>query len=995
MYKIANVKIRTLVGYGFGVLILFLIILGTIAWRQTSDIWNQFQMIQEHPNLVRRTILEFEKDVLIIHRGMKDLSLASSNEEIETSLEIMKVAERRAYEKIKIIKERYLGSPDDVIDVENNFIKWNLIREETIRLKKEGNDAEAQIRTKANNVGGTQASLLLEKTDKILKFANNKDDFFNSQAKESYSKLRNQLIITISFLLIVSILIYNIIIKAIRTPLKLLTSAVNNFKDGKTNVKCEYKSKNEFGQLSANFNTMSEILNKKEVIQNYSKHLSDVMLKEAEPSAFCREVLLTLIGHTDSQIGAFFLIDKVKDKFVKFQSVGLKNDSKLYYSLSDLEGDIGSVSAGGKIRLINSQNESSFNFVNLCGEIKPKAIISIPLYSSEEVIGIISLANVNSYSDLSLEFLETVSATIEARLTGVISYEKIIEQSKELEFQNSELEAQKSELSAQTLELTEMNTELEQQKRQLDEANRLKSVFLSNMSHELRTPLNSVIALSDVLYRRLEGKLAEEEYEYIDVIGRNGKHLLMLINDILDLSRIEAGREEINLSKFSFYKLSEELITLIKPQASEKKIAIVNRVPKEIPEISSDFGKCMHILQNLVGNAVKFTEKGEVSVSAKIIENELHVNVTDTGIGISKDNLTHIFEEFRQADGSTSRKYGGTGLGLAIAKKYAEIISGRITVESTPGSGSTFTLILPLSYYNGNVVENYTEYFNKQQPSNNKIEGRGESILLVDDSEPALIQMSDILITNGYKVIIARNGNQAIDQLNKSIPDAIVLDLMMPEMDGFEALRIIRNEEKSSHIPVLILTAKHLEKSELSFLKGNNIHQLIQKGDVSRVELLEAVFSLFKSKSNIESHPTKNENINVSRFIRAEREKIKVLVVEDNADNLKTMKAILHDKCDITEADSGSKAISLANSLIPDLILMDLALPEVSGFDALKEMRKNPKLDHVPVVAVTASVLKGDKEQIIRFGFDGYISKPVDQNLLWKMINDFKEQSQP
>lgn len=989
MFKLDNIKIRTLIGYGFGILVVFLILLGTIAWRQTSNIWGQFEMIQDHPNIVRRTILEFEKNVLIIHRGMKDVVFSDNNSEIERILENIKISENEAFAKLKLIKERYLGNFDDITELENEFIKWNIIREETIRLKKEGNIEESINRTNPDSIGGLQASLLLKKTEKIFKFADNKAESFYSQAKENNKKLKIQLVITLSLLLLLSISIFYIITTAVRRPLRLLTQAIDDFNEGKQNVICSYNSNNEFGHLSSNFNIMSEILTKKEIIHKYSTHLSNVMLKESEPSAFCREVLLTLLEHTDSQMGAFYLIDKSRDKFIKFESVGLKNDSKSSYSLSELEGDIGSVAAGGKIRYLTIPEDSPFNFVNLSGEIKPKSIVSLPLHSSDEVVGVISIASINNFTDLSLEFLENISGTIEARLSGVISYQKIIAQSTELEYQNSELEAQKSELSAQTLELTEMNTELEQQKRQLDEANKLKSIFLSNMSHELRTPLNSVIALSDVLYRRLAGKVSEDEYEYIDVIGRNGKHLLMLINDILDISRIEAGKEEINLSRFSINKLSEQLITLIKPLATEKKIAISNEVSVNIPEIVSDYGKCVHILQNLVGNAVKFTDKGEVSINAKIINNEAYISVVDSGIGISEENLKHIFEEFRQADGSTSRKYGGTGLGLAIAKKYAELISGRIIVESTPSKGSVFTLILPLNLSNGNYRENSSEgYLDQKQSSfNNVIESNGEKILLVDDSEPALIQMSDILISNGYKVIIARNGNQAIEQVNKSIPDAIVLDLMMPEMDGFETLGIIRNESKSAHIPVLILTAKHLEKSELSFLKGNNIHQLIQKGDVSRIELLDAVSGLFNEKPNYKNSEVKEGPI---RSIHSSAAKISVLIVEDNPDNMKTMKAILQDRCNITEAFSGSKAIILANTILPDLILMDLALPEVSGFDALKEIRKNDKLADVPVIAVTASVLKGDKEQIIRFGFDGYISKPVDQNLLWKMIEDFQ-----
>lgn len=235
-------------------------------------------------------------------------------------------------------------------------------------------------------------------------------------------------------------------------------------------------------------------------------------------------------------------------------------------------------------------------------------------------------------------------------------------------------------IKAPLAELTraaEQNSELEVQKKQLNEANRLKSAFLSNMSHEPRTPLNSVIVLSGLLNRRLAKTIPEEEYSYLEVIERNGKNLLALINDILDLSRIEAGREEINLSRFSLRGLTGEIAAMLEPLAREKGIALVNEVAAALPAIASDADKCRHILQNLVANALKFTEEGRVAISARQAGGYIHIKVTDTGIGIAEENLLFIFEEFRQADDSTSRKYGGTGLGLAIAKKYAQLLGGR------------------------------------------------------------------------------------------------------------------------------------------------------------------------------------------------------------------------------------------------------------------------------------------------------------------------------
>ena len=312
-------------------------------------------------------------------------------------------------------------------------------------------------------------------------------------------------------------------------------------------------------------------------------------------------------------------------------------------------------------------------------------------------MAVISLAGVRSYSQQTLRLITQHLARDERPAEQCAGVCRIRAFSEKLAHQNRELEAQKHELMVQTDELSEQNIELDLQKKQLDEANRLKSAFLSNMSHELRTPLNSVIALSGVLSRRLQGAVPDEEYGYLEVIERNGKNLLSLINDILDLSRIEAGKQEISLSQFSVRELVDEIVAMIEPQAREKGIALQRHLPEDLPAIRSDFSKCRHILQNIVANAVKFTEEGTVVITAAHTDDTVQIAVADTGICIAADQLSCIFDEFRQADESTTRKYGGSGLGLSIARKYATLLHGSISVESTPGKGSIFTIRLPLS----------------------------------------------------------------------------------------------------------------------------------------------------------------------------------------------------------------------------------------------------------------------------------------------------------
>ncbi|MFZ4549900.1 MAG: response regulator, partial [Bacteroidales bacterium] len=556
--------------------------------------------------------------------------------------------------------------------------------------------------------------------------------------------------------------------------------------------------------------------------------------------------------------------------------------------------------------------------------------------------------------------------------------------SAKMELQNHELESQKMELYSQSAELQEQNSELEMQKSQLNEANRLKTNFLSNMSHELRTPLNSVIALSGVLNRRLAKQIPEEEYSYLEVIERNGKHLLTLINDILDISRIEAGREEIEITTFNINNLIAEAISLIYPQAKEKDVELLQDNGDQELNISSDSDKIRHILQNLIGNAVKFTDTGTINVSSAKSENGISISVSDTGIGIDEAHLPHIFDEFRQADGSTSRRFGGSGLGLAIAKKYTNLLGGTITVKSLIGEGSEFTFMLPLRYAAENRIIDQPvpeQFTHKLKPVPGKFTSvpAVKTILLVEDSDPAIIQMKDILHESGYSVLAAHNGGEALQIIENSIPDAMILDLMMPGMDGFQVLKTLREAESTANIPVLILTAKHITREDLSFLKRNNIHQLIQKGDVNRSDLLHAVAEMVTLKTTVpDSVQREKQNI---------KGKPVVLVVEDNPDNMITVKALLTDNYIVLEAIDGNQGVRMAKKHKPNLVLMDIALPEIDGIEAFKAIRNDGQMLHIPIIALTASAMTSDREIILAYGFDAYIAKPIDDKIFFSTIN--------
>ena len=565
---------------------------------------------------------------------------------------------------------------------------------------------------------------------------------------------------------------------------------------------------------------------------------------------------------------------------------------------------------------------------------------------------------------------------------------------KQLEEQNTELNIQDRELNAQSEELKRQNTELKMQKIELDEANRLKSTFISNMSHELRTPLNSVIALSSVLKRKLKNIVSEEEFSYINVIERNGKHLLELINDVLDISRIESGRFEVSSKKLSINTIVEEMVGLLKPQAEEKNILLKINNDKDIPLILSDEDKIRHILQNLIGNAVKFTEKGEVEVSTYIKDSKIYIQVKDTGIGIPPEQLPYIFDEFRQAESGTARKYGGTGLGLSIAKKYAELLGGKIQVQSTPGAGSVFTLVLPVEItenmnrekesYASKNVNNYKPIITPEKQTAKK------TILIVENSENTIMQLKTILQEAGFNIIVAKSGKEALEHIAKTTPDIMIFDINIPDTDGFQFLNIIRANVDTRNLPVLVLTTKQIDLKELKNLKNNHISQLVLKENINSKQLLELINQIHQNKE-VNTHENSGIIVNYTNKIHTKRKKPLILIIEDNEDNLLTIKSFLQDQYDIAEARNGKEGIEKTKTLIPDLILLDIALPGMNGFRVFDAIKKERKTLHIPIIAVTASAFTADQNEILNYGFDGYIPKPIDVNKFEETIKNFFE----
>jgi signal transduction histidine kinase/HAMP domain-containing protein len=834
-----TLKLRNQLVISFVLMLFIVVILGAVAYQQSEKLHTQTEILYNHPLKVRTAIQKIEAAILTMRLGTRDLMLSTNTEEVNRAVTMVDYAAIQAEDQFLVIREAYLGPEKDVDEARAAFHAWSVTRQENKQRALERNFSAIKSSVSESGNIGLLRKDMLNKLKIIDTFAYNKASWLYNYSNKLKQDLHIEMLFLVAALLILIVLINSYLLNNIRRPVAMLTNTALRLRQGDFSARSDVKARNELGILSAGFNDMADKIQEDMILKELETSLISVMLRDDDAHKFFINLLNKLAESTNSQMAAIYILSRKRRAYEHFESIGLAEIARVSFSSSEFDGEFGNAIKSQKIQFIkNIPLDTKFVFNTVSGNIIPREIITIPIISSSRVVAVISMASVRKYSEQSNKLVTRIYDVMNARIDGVLTYMRL----KQLA---AELEEQKKELSAQSVELIQQNSELEMQKVQLNEMNRIKTNFLSNMSHELRTPLNSVIALSGVLSRRLSTKISEEEYSYLEVITRNGKQLLQLINDILDLSRIEAGREEVNVSSFSLSNLLYETIEMIKPQTEQKNIELVYIHTEKNYYVNSDEVKIRHILQNLLSNAIKFTEVGKVELTVSVDEKGIFIHIEDTGIGIENEHLERIFDEFRQADGSTSRRYGGTGLGLAIARKYARMLGGDVTVSSTPSVGSVFTLRLPPSteISSEEIQESKPESEIKVSPTH-QTDIHGKTILLVEDSEPAIVQLNDFLHNAGYKTFVANSGDTALGILMNNSVDAVILDLMLPGMDGFSVLKEIRGEESIQHLPVLILTAKHITKEELSFLKSNHIYQLIQKGDVNREELLKIVYSM-------------------------------------------------------------------------------------------------------------------------------------------------------
>lgn len=874
-----KIGIRTKITLGYIVIILCLLVSGIILNNQITFLQKERNYIITNDTKTLELTNRIERNILDMESSQRGFIITGESSYLKP---YNKAGENweSAYDELYRVLENKPTQQQKLVEIKTAMEHWiTTSGEPSIKLKKE-NNTEALKEIYKVDVGRKDMDAVRDQFESLRSVI-----YANMQAQVNDLDKRNS-IVTLTllgilvFISVIAIFIANGISRSIVNMLTKVTQTIQEIAASKSSKKgrIHVKTNDEINALVAATNELLDVLERREWLQ---VNIAEIVTKHQGISAVTKlaETFLSEIAQkTQSSLGAFYVRETTDNNvlFVKKAAFAEAGDDVGIESFKLGEGLIGQCALEKKVLMYNDIPEDFRLIGTGLGVVSPKSIFIVPIIFEKDVIAVVELATMTSFSELQQELVKQVIETFGLTVNSVLGRMEIVRllnesraMTEELQMQSEELQAQSEELQMQTEELTMINEqleertkeaelksrELEQAKKELEESaeqlllnSKYKSEFLANMSHELRTPLNSILILSEMLAENSQHKLLEEEAEFAKVIHSSGEDLLVLINDILDLSKVEAGKLDISFDEMNMSEVPVQIEQIFAPVAAKKNLQFHISKDKNVADVFyTDENRFQQILKNLLSNAFKFTEQGAVNLKIKQLGQEqltsnmqnvsadwLEIKVSDTGIGIPKDKHQLIFESFQQADGATVRKYGGTGLGLSICKELSRLLGGWISLQSEEGQGSTFTLTIP-SLPNGIEEQKYLELavheivatnevreleeLTEEQPSEiqefsqHEVEVfQGKNILIVDDDYRNIYALKNALEKRGMNILVAKDGIECLDimQTNDEI-DLILMDIMMPNLDGYETMSIIRKQMKITDLPIIALTAKAMK----------------------------------------------------------------------------------------------------------------------------------------------------------------------------------------
>ncbi|MFM9451975.1 HAMP domain-containing protein [Streptomyces europaeiscabiei] len=814
----------------------------------------------------------------------------------------------------------------------------------------------------------------------------------------------------------------------------------------------------EVAELKDNINSMVESLREttranqeQDWLKTNLARISGLMQGHRELPVVAELIMDELAPLASAQYGAFYLAEDTErgPELRLVGSYGYPDDTDRPQRIPVGRSLVGQAARNRRPISVEELPPGYVTISSGLGQAVPSALVVLPIVVEDQVLGVIELGSVTSFTQIHQDFLSQLMPTIGVNLNTIVANartdellgesqrltaelqarsEELQVQQDELQRSNAELEekasllaSQNSDIEAKNLEIEQARQELETRAQQLALASKYKSEFLANMSHELRTPLNSLLILAQLLAQNPSRNLTPKQVEYAGIIHSAGSDLLQLINDILDLSKVEAGKMDVTPERVPLRKLLEYVEATFRPMTTQKSLDFtVATAPGTPADLLTDDSRLRQILRNLLSNAVKFTEQGGVAlriepaadleVPTGVIRGGPVVafKVKDTGIGIPQQQLETIFGAFQQADGTTSRKYGGTGLGLSITREIAHLLGGAVTVDSTPGQGSTFTLYLPVAradfedLLDGGGLPEHPHTTGRELPQASRPdaasptapEQRRRRLLVVEDRPRGLLTLvaeravadlppdDDPLGT--IDIITAIGAQEAASTLAAEPCHCVVLELGMPDDEGTRLLEAMEGDSALASVPVLVHTGHRVDLAHEQTLRS--------RADGRPLDFLS---SLDELRERITLHLSAEEPGDVLSLVRAEESQRPaaqvvdgaflgrtVLVVDDDARNLFALSGMLElHGFHVLHAENGRKGIEMLLAH-PDisLVLMDVMMPEMDGYSATTEIRSMPQYADLPIIAVTAKAMPGDQEKSLASGANDYVTKPVDTN---------------